>query len=149
MEDAGFIDEAARKNAAATRPRIARASATPGAGYFVDYVLSQLPESLRNSNEHLIVETTLDLDLQREGERALVLGLLKDGPKLAAHQGALVAMTPEGAIRALIGGRSYVASPYDRATARAPARLGVQAVRLPGPRLNTAIRLPTASSTAR
>ncbi len=117
MQDAGFIGDDARKDADATRPRIARASATPGAGYFVDYVLSQLPDAIRNSNEHLVVETTLDLDLQREAERALVLGLLRDGPKLAAHQGAIVAMTPEGAIRALVGGRSYDASPFNRAVA--------------------------------
>jgi len=117
MEDAGFIDAAAEKEAIATRPRIAHASATPGAGYFVDYVLAQIADSARNTNERLIVETTLDLDLQRDAERALVTGLVRDGPKLSAHQGALVAMTLDGAIRALVGGRSYDSSPYDRAAA--------------------------------
>ena len=42
-------------------------------------------------------------------------------------------MTPDGAVRAMVGGRDYAASQFNRATqARAPARLGVQAVRLPG-----------------
>jgi penicillin-binding protein 1A len=118
MEDAGFITGAQRRDAAATRPRIARASATPGAGYFVDYVLTQIPDSVRNSGQHLIVETTLDIDTQREAERALVLGLAKDGPKLNAHEGALVAMSMDGAVRAFVGGRSYDASPFDRAVAQ-------------------------------
>jgi penicillin-binding protein 1A len=117
MEDAGFIDESTQQQAAATRPRMMRASATPGAGYFVDYVLGQLPESARRANERLVVETTLDLDIQRNAERALVNGLVRDGPKLRARQGALVAMTMDGAIRALVGGRSYDASSYNRATA--------------------------------
>jgi penicillin-binding protein 1A len=116
MQDAGFIDGAAEKEAVATRPKIVHASATPGAGYFVDYVISQIADSARATNERLIVETTLDLDLQRQAERALVSGLAKDGPKLNARQAALVAMTPDGAIRALVGGRSYDASPFDRAT---------------------------------
>jgi penicillin-binding protein 1A len=117
MEDAGFIDETTMRDAAATRPKMAHASATPGAGYFVDYVLGQVGESARKLNERLIVETTLDLDVQREAERALVTGIVRDGPKLNARQGALVAMTMDGAIRALVGGRSYDASTFNRAIA--------------------------------
>ncbi len=117
MQDAGFIDAAAERQAIATRPKIAHASATPGDGYFIDYVMAQIPDSVKSLNEPLIVDTTLDLDLQRKAERALALGLAKDGPKLNAHQGALVAMTPDGAILAMVGGRSYDASPYNRAFA--------------------------------
>jgi penicillin-binding protein 1A len=117
MEDSGFIDESTQNEASATRPRMAHSSATPGAGYFVDYVLGQIADSARNANERLIVETTLDLDVQREAERALVTGLVRDGPKLNARQGALVAMSMDGGIRALVGGRSYDASPFDRAIA--------------------------------
>ena len=117
MKEEGFITEAQRRDAIATRPKVAHAAATPSAGYFIDYVLSQLPDSVRDAGQPLIIDTTLDIALQREAERALVLGLLRDGKKLSAHQGALVAMTPDGAIRALVGGRSYDASPYDRAMA--------------------------------
>jgi penicillin-binding protein 1A len=116
MEDAGFIAHPARVAAAATRPKIAHSFATPGAGYFVDYVVSQVPAFVDKPKERLIVETTLDLDLQRNAEKALEAGLAKDGAKFAATQGALVAMTPEGALRALVGGRSYDDSPFNRAT---------------------------------
>src|SRR6266566_2771085 len=116
MEENGFIDHRARLAAASTRPRIAHSFATPGAGYFVDYVVSQVSGFIGKSKERLIVETTLDLDLQRSGENALAAGLAKDGPKLAATQGALVAMAPDGALLALVGGRSYDDSSFNRAT---------------------------------
>jgi penicillin-binding protein 1A len=116
MEESGFIDAAERKRAASTRPRIAHSFATPGAGYYVDYVVSQVPVFVGKAKERLIVETALDLDLQDLAEKAVTRGLAKDGPKLAATQGALVALTPDGAIRALVGGRSYDDSSFNRAT---------------------------------
>ena len=116
MQDGGFISHAQRVAAAGQRPKIVHSFATPGAGYFVDYVISRLPELMAKPNERLIVETTLDLDLQREAEKALDTGLAKDGAKLAAHEGALVSMTPDGALRALVGGVSYDQSSFDRAT---------------------------------
>jgi penicillin-binding protein 1A len=116
MEESGFIDAATRNSAAATRPKIAHSFATPGAGYFVDYVVSQVPVFVGKPKERLIVESALDLDLQGLAENALAMGLAKDGPKLAATQGGLVAMTPDGALRAVVGGRSYDDSPFNRAT---------------------------------
>jgi penicillin-binding protein 1A len=116
MEEAKFISHATRLAAAATQPKIAHSFATPGAGYFVDYMMSQVSNFVANAKERLIVETTLDLDMQRSAEKALVAGLDKDGPKLNATQGALVAMSLDGALRALVGGRSYDDSPFNRAT---------------------------------
>ncbi len=64
----------------------------------------------------LIVETTFDLDAQAQAERAVAQGLAAQGAALHASQAVLVAMTPDGAVRAMVGGRSYVASSYNRAT---------------------------------
>ncbi len=125
-----------RRGASARRPprpnaKIATRTATPGAGYFVDYAVSLVPASRGKATERLIVDTTLDLDLQAAAERALDAGLAKDGKTLAATQGALVSMTLDGAVRALVGGRNYDESQFNRADRRkAPAGLGVQAVRL-------------------
>jgi len=116
MQESGFIDMARRKTAASTRPKIAHSFATPGAGYFVDYVVSQVPAFVGKPKERLIVETSFDLDLQRKAETALTRALAKDGPKLAATQGALVSMTLDGALRTLVGGRSYDDSSFNRAT---------------------------------
>jgi len=63
----------------------------------------------------LIVETTFDVDAQREAERAVETGLALEGAKMHVGEAALVAMTPEGAVRAMVGGRSYAQSPFNRA----------------------------------
>ena len=115
MEEQGFIGASQRQVAVATRPKIAGRTATPGAGYFVDYTVSLVPAFAGHANERLIVDTTLDLDLQAAAERALDSGLAKDGKALAATQGALVSMTTDGALRALVGGRSYDDSTFNRA----------------------------------
>jgi penicillin-binding protein 1A len=116
MEDAGFISHATRLAAAAVRPRVQRASSTPDSGYFVDWVVAQIPGFAGEANEPLIVETTFDVDAQREAERAVETGLAREGAKLHVGEAALVAMTPDGAVRAMVGGRSYVQSPFNRAT---------------------------------
>jgi len=115
MEDQSFIAAKQRQAAVATRPKIAARSATPGAGYFVDYAVSLVPAFVGHANERLIVDTTLDLDLQGAAERTLEAGLAKEGKGLAATQGALVSMTTDGALRALVGGRSYDESTFNRA----------------------------------
>ena len=116
MEDAGFINHRMRVEAEATRPRIARGSGTPSAGYFADWVISQLSGYAGRADDSLVVETTLDLDAQAAAERAVASGLAGQGSHLHASQAALVAMTPDGAVRAMVGGRSYEQSTYNRAT---------------------------------
>ncbi len=116
MVEAGFIDEKTRADAEATRPRIVRGSGTPGSGYFADWVLSRLSGYIGDNDDSLIVETTFDLDAQALAERAVAQGLTAEGDKFHASQAVLVAMTPDGAIRAMVGGRSYEASSFNRAT---------------------------------
>lgn len=123
MQDAGFIDENARTNAQATRPRILRANTTPGSGWFADWVMAHLSGYVGISDEPVIVETSFNLDTQTLAERAVARGLLAEGEALKAGQAALVAMTPDGAVRAMVGGRSYAESTFNRAT---------DAVRQPG-----------------
>ena len=116
MQDTGFISDAERARAQATRPRVARGISTPGSGYFIDWIISNLPHSLSETSEPLIVDTSFDLDAQTKAERAVTTGLALEGSKLQASQAVLVAMTPEGAVRAMVGGRSYAQSPFNRAT---------------------------------
>jgi penicillin-binding protein 1A len=67
--------------------------------------------------QDLVVETSIDPALQAVAEKALVDELAAKGAKFDVQQGALVAMTPEGAVRALIGGRNYAESQFNRAVA--------------------------------
>jgi len=84
--------------------------------YFADWVLDQLPEYVGNVQEDMVVTTTLRPDWQLLGEKAINDIMDKDGEPHEASQAALLSMTPDGAIRAMIGGRSYAESQYNRAT---------------------------------
>jgi len=123
MQSAGLIDENTRILAQATRPRIVRANGTPGSGWFADWVMAHLPDIVAPSDQPVIVETSFDLETQALAERAVTGGLAAEGEHLHASQAALVAMTPDGAIRAMVGGRSYNGSGFNRAS---------DAVRQPG-----------------
>jgi penicillin-binding protein 1A len=116
MEDSGYIDDKTLTLALATRPRISRLTSTVDAGYFADWVVSRISGYVSDIDEPIVVETTFDLPLQEKAERAVTEGLAEDGHKLNAHEAALVAMSPDGAVRAMIGGRAYSQSPYNRAT---------------------------------
>jgi len=122
MEDAGFIGQDARREAQLVQPRVVRDSGTHGSGYFADWVMARLSGYIGDARD-AVVETTFDLDAQDEAERAVARGLAREGGKLRASEAALVAMTPDGAVRAMVGGASYEASPFNRAT---------DAVRQPG-----------------
>jgi len=122
MQNAGFIDANTRTMAEATRPRTIRANATPGSGWFADWVVAHLGEVVQ-STQPVIVETSFDLETQALAERAVMQGLAAEGEQFRAGQAALVAMTPDGAIRAMVGGRNYGGSGFNRAA---------DAVRQPG-----------------
>jgi penicillin-binding protein 1A len=124
MQDAGFIDANTRSLAEATRPRVVRANGTPGSGFFADWIMAHLDDYVGTSPEPIIVETSFDLDTQTMAERDIAQGLAAEGEKFHAGQAALVAMTPDGAVRAMVGGRDYSGSGgFNRAT---------DAVRQPG-----------------
>ena len=68
-------------------------------------------------DEDIVVDTTIDAALQAVAEKALIEEIAQKGEKFGVEQGALVAMTPDGAVRALVGGRSYAESQFNRAVA--------------------------------
>jgi len=68
-------------------------------------------------DQDIVVETTIDARLQGAADRALAEELARSGEKFGVGQGAILAMTPEGAVRALVGGRDYTESQFNRAIA--------------------------------
>ena len=116
MDDAGFINHGTRLRAQATRPRIVQGSGTPDSGYFADWILAHLNSVIGSGVEAVIVETSFDLQTQEMAEHAVDETLGSEGPRIGASQAALVAMTPDGAIRAMVGGRSYNQSSFNRAS---------------------------------
>jgi penicillin-binding protein 1A len=118
MHDSGFINIQTMEEAQATHPRIMRETGTVNAGYIADWVVDQIHNSIRlDVKEPLVVDTTFDLDMQAKAERAVRLQMAQEAEKYQATQAALVSMTPDGAIRAMVGGVSYSQSNYNRALA--------------------------------
>ena len=83
--------------------------------YFADWVAEQIGEFVETTRD-LTVITTLDPRMQAEAEAAVAEVIARNGAKLAVRQAALVAMSPNGAVRAMVGGRDYTESQFNRAT---------------------------------
>jgi penicillin-binding protein 1A len=98
----------------------ARAKQPSGAGsvnYVADWVMDAVNDIVGNFNEDIVVDTTIDPALQSAAEQALVDTLSQRGKKFGVSEGALVAMTPDGTVRALVGGTNYAESQFNRAIA--------------------------------
>lgn len=104
--------EAARKNPASiwTPPE-----APPGTGYFVDMVEAEARRISKDGAVDVVAETTLDLRLQAAAERIVMRFLEEEGAAKNVSQAAVVALAPDGAILAMVGGRNYVESQFNRA----------------------------------
>lgn len=91
-----------------------------GAEYYVaDWVESLIDDYIGAVEKDIIVETSIDWDLQKYGEFLLRETILKNGEKRKISQGALIALDTNGAVRAVVGGIDYQKSQYNRAvTAR-------------------------------
>ena len=117
MAETGKITQSQAK---ATDPRTVALAPEPqqnSVRYFTDWALPQLEVLIDETEAPLEVWTTLDLSMQRAADDAI----RANAPKNA--QGALVSLDRDGAVRAMVGGKDYVASIYNRAT---------QATRQPG-----------------
>jgi membrane peptidoglycan carboxypeptidase len=89
----------------------------PVGSYFADWVIPQARAAFEASYGETVVRTTLDPDLQAQAERILGRFLDREGPALNASQGALVAMRTDGRVVAMVGGRDYKQSQFNRADA--------------------------------
>ena len=116
MVDAGFITDKAAKAAVLAPATAVKAKGAGSANYAADYVMDVLDDYVGKVDMDIIVDTTIDNRLQAAGERALVEELDQKGAKYKASQGALVSLATDGAIRALVGGRNYSDSQFNRAT---------------------------------
>ena len=114
-----FIVREARLNpATVTAPNV-----ESDLGYFFDYIAAKAKTLVGDVPGDIIVTTTIDQKLQRDAEAAVRSALTVELRLKGADQAALVAYDASGALRAMVGGRSYKESQFNRA---------VQAKRQPG-----------------
>src|SRR5689334_21174989 len=113
----GFISPSVAASVDPAQVRIEKSATNNSARYFTDWALPQLDTLIDQTTDPIDVWTTLDPGMQAAADRA-VRANAPDGA-----QGALVAVDRDGAVRAMVGGKDYVDSIYNRAT---------QATRQPG-----------------
>jgi penicillin-binding protein 1A len=117
MYDGGMIDRAQFDAARAQPVRLAVApEPEPNQNYFIDAADVEVKRLIGEPPLDLAVTTTLDPRLQEAAERVVNFWLEREGRRRNVGQAALVAMAPDGAILAMIGGRDYLQSQFNRAT---------------------------------
>ena len=117
MREQGIVTDAQVAAAAPDKIVFAPEAQQNSVRYFTDWALPQLDTLIDESGEPIDVWTTLDLTMQRAADASIVANTPQ------GSQGALVSLDRDGAVRAMVGGKDYVGSIYNRAT---------QAVRQPG-----------------
>lgn len=118
MEDQGYLTAAEAQIARDNPAQLSRAAEAKAGGYFADWIMESGPEFLtQNTTEDVIIKTTLDQRMQRSAEEALEAvfeAKLREGSEV---QAAIVVMSADGAVRAMVGGReTKVSGAFNRAT---------------------------------
>ena len=89
---------------------------TGSENYVADRIMDELPTLIGEVRSDIIVDTTVDLDLQKIAEKSIRSLIDENGEKLNVTQGALVSIDNSGAVRAMVGGYDYADSQFDRAS---------------------------------
>ena len=118
MRDQNYLTRAKAQEALNEPARLSPAAKARAGGYFADWVMSSGPEFFtRKTTEDVIVKTTLDQRIQTAAETALQAVFSKSVTKGSKAQAAIVVMSPDGAVRAMVGGRENIVSGvFNRAT---------------------------------
>ena len=118
MYEQGYLSAAQMREAQNNPATLSKAAKAQAGGYFADWVMSTGPEFFtRDTTEDVIIRTTLDQRIQKAAEEALAYifeNKVREGSKAEA---AIVVMSADGAVRAMVGGRdTTVQGAFNRAT---------------------------------
>jgi len=116
MVAAGYLTPADAERAKAGARPTAPVEAAGAGRHFADWVIEQVGDFVNPGDRDLVVFTTLDPRLQRAASARVAATLKNRGRRDGIAEAALLAVTPWGAVRAMVGGRSYAESQFNRAT---------------------------------
>jgi len=115
MADQGYITAAESKAATIDPDQTIRTKVVGSESYVADWVEGLVQAYVGDIKQDVIVYTTINWDLQKQAEFLIKEAVAEQGPKYHFTQGALVAIDPDGAVRAVVGGADYNKSQYNRA----------------------------------
>lgn len=113
MRQEGEITDEEYQAGLAQKPIKAKSYWSGAENYAADVVMQDIKSLIGEVEDDVVVETTIDMDLEKVAEKTVRETV--DGARQNVSQGALVAIDGTGAIRALVGGRDYAQSQYNRA----------------------------------
>lgn len=118
MEEQGYLTAAEAETARANPATLSEAAEARAGGYFADWIMEEGPGFLTNeTTEDVIIRTTFDADMQAAAEEALAQVFDSDVSEGSEAQAAIVVMSADGAVRAMVGGReTRVSGQFNRAT---------------------------------
>lgn len=118
MAEQGYLTEAELAAAQANPATLSKAAQAQTGGYFADWVMESGPDFFtRDTTEDVIIRTTLDQRIQRAAEEALQAVFADKVKEGSEAQAAIVVMSADGAVRAMVGGReTNVVGAFNRAT---------------------------------
>ncbi len=118
MEEQGYLTTAEAAHARANPAILSEAAQAKAGGYFADWVMDAGPAFLtRDTTEDVIIRTTFDQDIQNAAEAALEKVFAEKVSEGSQAQAAIVVMSADGAVRAMVGGRKVrgIAGQFNRA----------------------------------
>jgi len=118
MEEQGYLTGAEAAYARANPAVLSQAAAARAGGYFADWVMASGPSFLtRDTTEDVIIRTTLDQKIQAATEDAMTWLFEEKVREGSEAQAAIVVMSADGAVRAMVGGRqTRVSGAFNRVT---------------------------------
>ena len=118
MREQGYLTKDEADNALANPARLSEAAETKSGGFFADWVMDSAPAFMTSeTTEDVVVRSTLDQGLQTAAEDALRFIFENKVKPGSTAQAAIVVMSADGAVRAMVGGRQTdVAGSFNRAT---------------------------------
>jgi penicillin-binding protein 1A len=117
MAEMKFITDGMAAAALASPAQAIKPLGTGTANYIADWVMDVLDDLIGRVEDDIVIATSIDPVLQAAAENALVDEIAQKGEKAGVTQGAIVVMSPDGTVRALVGGRNYGESQFNRAVA--------------------------------
>lgn len=117
MVQAGFMTEGQVLPARLKPANIVDRGDTKSPDYFIDWAFEEAKRLGQQYGVHsMVARTTIDLNLQRVSEEAIEFHLRQFGKDFRVGEGAAVVLENDGSVRAIVGGRDYGASQFNRAT---------------------------------
>jgi penicillin-binding protein 1A len=117
MVEAGYLTEGQVYGARMNPAKIVERSDFYSPDWFLDWAFEEVQRLMQGKKEHILAaRTTVDITLQKGAEQSLQQTIQQFGRARSFDQGAMVVMENDGALRAIVGGKDYGDSQFNRAT---------------------------------